>query len=79
MLALAAGCDLVLLCNQSVDGGAMLDDWLDTLAAAQDRGEWQANALSEARRLHLLPSHGPLPWDELMLQPAYMHALGILP
>jgi len=79
MHALAGGCDLVLLCNQSVDGGAMLDEWLAALAAAQDRGEWQADPQSEARRLQLLPAHAPLPWDELMLQPAYMHALGLLP
>jgi beta-N-acetylhexosaminidase len=79
MVALAAGCDLVLLCNQSVDGGAVLDEWLDALAAAQARGDWQVNAQSEARRVQLLPAHPASPWDELMVQPSYMHALGLLP
>ena len=32
-LALAAGCDMVLLCNQSVDGGAAVDALLDELLA----------------------------------------------
>jgi beta-N-acetylhexosaminidase len=33
--ALEAGCDLVLLCNQSLDGGAAVDALLDGLAEAQ--------------------------------------------
>ena len=37
-LALAAGCDLVLLCNQSLDGGAAVDALLDELLAAAGRG-----------------------------------------
>jgi len=74
--ALRAGCDLVLLCNQSkVDGGAPVDTLLDELAAAQARGRWQPEAASEARRVALLPQTDPLPWDELMHAPAYLHAL----
>ena len=30
----SAGCDLVLLCNQSIDGGAAVDELLDGLAAS---------------------------------------------
>jgi beta-N-acetylhexosaminidase len=75
MLALAAGCDMVLLCNQSLDGGAAVDELLSTLAAAAQRGEWRGDARSEARRRQLLPQTAPLPWDELMMQPAYRHAL----
>src|SRR5215472_7236385 len=43
-IALTAGCDLVLLCNQSVDGGAAVDTLLDELLAAQQSGHWQADA-----------------------------------
>lgn len=74
--ALHAGCDLVLLCNQSkVDDGAPVDALLDELAAAQGRGHWRPDAASEARRVALLPQTDPLPWDELMHAPAYQHAL----
>ncbi len=77
--ALQAGCDLVLLCNQSVGEGRAVDELLDGLAAAQAAGQWQTSPDSEARRLALLPQTPPLPWDELMLQPAYMRALELLP
>ena len=77
--ALNAGCDLVLLCNQSLEGGAAVDELMDGLAAAQAAGRWQASAASEARRLALLPETLPQPWDDLMVQPAYMHALDLLP
>jgi beta-N-acetylhexosaminidase len=79
LAALAAGCDMVLLCNQSPDGGAALDAMLDGLAAARDDGRWQPDADSASRRLDLLPLTPPLPWDELMHQPAYQHALERLP
>ena len=78
-LALSAGCDLVLLCNQSTDGGAVLDTLLDGLEAARERGLWQPDPDSEARRLALLPQAPPLTWDELMHDPVYQHALERLP
>lgn len=77
--ALNAGCDLVLLCNQSVDGGAPLDALIDGLDAALARRLWQASADSERRRQELLPQTAPLPWDELMHHAAYLHALDRLP
>ncbi len=77
--ALNAGCDMVLLCNQSVDGGAAVDALLDGLAAAAQRGLWQADPDSESRRIDLLPQTMPLAWDELMHQAAYQHALERLP
>jgi beta-N-acetylhexosaminidase len=78
--ALSAGCDLVLLCNQSApEGGRDLDGLLDGLADLQAQGRWQPDPGSEARRLALLPQTAPLPWDELMHQPAYLHALERLP
>ncbi len=74
--ALNAGCDLVLLCNQSkVDSGAPVDALLDGLQAALDRGRWQASADSEVRRAALLPQTDPLPWDELMHHAPYQRAL----
>jgi beta-N-acetylhexosaminidase len=73
--ALQAGCDMVLLCNQSVDGGAAVDALLDGLSAAASAGQWQPGESSEARRASLLPATAPLPWDELMRSGAYRHAL----
>jgi len=79
LAALNAGCDLVLLCNQSLNGGKPVDALLDGLQAAQADGRWRPDGDSEARRLDLLPLSPPLPWDELMHQPAYQHALEKLP
>jgi beta-N-acetylhexosaminidase len=78
-VALNAGCDMVLLCNQSVDGGAAVDGLLDGLIEAQAQGLWHADPDSEARRLDLLPQTAPLTWDALMHQPAYQRALERLP
>ena len=77
--ALNAGCDMVLLCNQSLDGGAPLDAWLDGLVSAAGQGLWEPSPDSEARRLDLLPQVAPLTWDELMHQPQYQRALERLP
>jgi beta-N-acetylhexosaminidase len=80
LAALGAGCDLVLLCNQSVvEGGAAVDALLEGLAGAADQGRWRPDGDSEARRLSLLPLTPPLPWDELMHEPVYQHALEKLP
>lgn len=77
--ALNAGCDLVLLCNQSLKGGAPLDALIDGLQAALEQDRWRADADSEARRLALLPQTAPLPWDELMHHAPYQRALEQLP
>jgi beta-N-acetylhexosaminidase len=77
--ALQAGCDMVLLCNQSLDGGRAVDELLDGLQSAADTGQWQPDADSEARRMKLLPQTAPLAWDELMHDPAYQRALERLP
>ncbi len=78
-LALQAGCDLVLLCNQSLDGGEAVDELLQGLERAARDGHWQADEDSERRRQALLPQEPPMPWDELMHEPAYQHALECLP
>ena len=77
--ALNAGCDLVLLCNQSSDGGPVLDALISGLTEAQLKEQWQPWEGSEERRLALLPRGPALAWDDLMVQPDYMHALGLLP
>lgn len=54
--ALNAGCDMVLLCNQSLpEGGAAIDTLIAGLGDAQSHGLWAASAASERRRLALLP------------------------
>jgi beta-N-acetylhexosaminidase len=78
-LALEAGCDMVLLCNQSLDGGAAVDDLLAGLGRAAAAGQWQPDPDSEQRRLALLPQTPPLAWDELMHDAVYQRALERLP
>jgi len=78
-LALDAGCDMVLLCNQSLNGGAAIDEMLDGLLDAAAHGHWQPDPESEARRLDLLPQTPPIAWDELMHSPAYQRSLERLP
>ncbi|MFN5158648.1 MAG: beta-N-acetylhexosaminidase [Betaproteobacteria bacterium] len=77
--ALEAGCDLVLLCNQSADGGAAVDALRDGLAEAAAAGRWRPNPDAEQRRVALLPSSLPRAWDELMHAPAYQRSLERLP
>jgi beta-N-acetylhexosaminidase len=77
--ALTAGCDLVLLCNQSVGDGRPVDELLDGLARAGERADWRASPASEQRRLDLLPRTLAPSWEGLMTEPRYMHALDCLP
>jgi beta-N-acetylhexosaminidase len=78
-LALNAGCDLVLLCNQTLDGGAAVDALLLGLQAQAELGHWHPDPDSEHRRLALLPQTPPLTWDELMHDAVYQRALERLP
>jgi beta-N-acetylhexosaminidase len=79
LAALQAGCDMVLLCNQSLatseSGGKAIDQVIEGLTEAQVRGTWQPLEASEQRRLSLLPTAPAAPWDELMVQARYMQAL----
>ncbi|MFL6699295.1 MAG: beta-N-acetylhexosaminidase [Vitreoscilla sp.] len=75
VLAMNAGCDLVLLCNQSVGKGKPLDDLLDGLVQARASGAWLPDGAAERRRIDLLPQTEPLAWDDLMRDPAYLRAL----
>jgi beta-N-acetylhexosaminidase len=56
-----------------------LDEVLDQLAEAHLKGHWQANEVSEERRLNLLPRTPARPWDELVRSSDYMQALDRLP
>ncbi|MBU3721998.1 MAG: beta-N-acetylhexosaminidase [Limnohabitans sp.] len=79
LAALQAGCDLALLCNQSLKGSKVIDEVLDGLAEAQVKGWWQPDEVSEARRLALLPSSPALAWDDLVRSVNYQQALACLP
>jgi beta-N-acetylhexosaminidase len=81
VIALNAGCDLVPLCNQSVqsEGGQAIDELLEGLTEAQLKARWRPNLASEQRRLALLPVAPALEWDALMSHPDYMQALDLLP
>jgi beta-N-acetylhexosaminidase len=79
LAALHAGCDLALLCNQSLKGSKVIDEVLDGLAEAQVKGWWQPDELSEARRLALLPTSTALAWDDLVRSVNYQQALACLP
>ncbi|MDP9897816.1 beta-N-acetylhexosaminidase [Variovorax ginsengisoli] len=74
LAALQAGCDLALLCNQSIGTGAPLDELLAGFDAAQRDGRWQPRAVSEARRRALLPRGEALSWDALQDSPDYRQA-----
>ena len=77
--ALNAGCDMVLLCNQSMPhaegGGHAVDELIGGLTEAQLKGQWHPMEASEERRVALLPRIQALEWDDLMVSPAYMQAL----
>ena len=79
LAALHAGCDMVLLCNQSLGDGQAVDSLLSDLAEAQLKGRWQPDEVSEARRRALLPVTPAPDWDSLMTQPAYIQALWLIP
>jgi len=79
LAALEAGCDLALLCNQSLKGSKVIDEVLEGLAEAQVKGWWQPDELSEARRLALLPIMPALAWEDLVRSVNYQQALACLP
>ena len=82
LAALNAGCDMVLLCNQSVESvgsGAPIDELLDGMSEALLKDLWVSNEVSDQRRTALLPMMPALDWDELMVSALYMQSLESLP
>ena len=77
--ALGAGCDMVLLCNQCLDGNLAIDEWISGMEQAAAVGLWQARPVSEQRRVDLLPTSPALDWDALMVHPLYMQSLDRIP
>jgi beta-N-acetylhexosaminidase len=78
--ALNAGCDLLLLCNQSVikegqTSNDVLDVFLDELGNDLLKGKWQLSESSEYRRRALLGQGPALTWADLMRDPRYQQAL----
>ena len=78
-LALHAGCDMVLLCNQSMGKGEAVDELLAGLQAAAAEHRWHPDPDSETRRSALLSQTPPMTWEELMHDPVYQRALERLP
>ncbi|MDQ0041624.1 beta-N-acetylhexosaminidase [Variovorax boronicumulans] len=74
LAALGAGCDLALLCNQSIGDGHLLDGLLEGFGAARVGGRWQPDVDSEKRRLALLPSEAASDWRALTASYRYRDA-----
>jgi beta-N-acetylhexosaminidase len=73
--ALDAGCDQVLLCNQSVvDQGRPIDQLLSGLSQAHTQKRWAWPPQRNAPR-SLVPLGPAMPWDLLQTDPAYQQAL----
>jgi beta-N-acetylhexosaminidase len=82
LAALNAGCDMVLLCNQSLaqaDGSAPIEELLAGLTQAISQGVCHLDARSEARRQALLPRFEAPDWDQLLSSSIYQRSLAMLP
>lgn len=78
LAALAAGCDLAMLCNQSVGAGAPLDELLEGFAAAAAGRRWRPVHDSEVRRQALLPQAAGRDWGALKVFAPYDAARRLL-
>jgi beta-N-acetylhexosaminidase len=78
LAALDAGCDLAMVCNQSIGSGLPLDELLEGFGAMAAAGRWRGAAASEARRRALLPSPDALEWQALVASKNYTSALRLL-
>ena len=82
LAALQAGCDMALLCNQSLigkPGDSPLDTVLAELKQACEAGLYQSEPESHARRVSLLPKTAPLDWPSMLQSSRYQRALMALP
>jgi beta-N-acetylhexosaminidase len=73
LAAIEAGCDLALLCNQSIGDGAPLDALLKDFGAARDAGRWGAMRQRGAPQA-LLPRSPATPWSSLANSTLYQGA-----
>lgn len=78
LAALEAGCDMALLCNQSIGEGTPLDELIDGFTHAARTQRWQPDARSEARRRGLLPDSPAAAWDVLADSAGYRSARRLL-
>jgi beta-N-acetylhexosaminidase len=78
LAALDAGCDLAMLCNQSIGEGRPLDELLDGFAVAARAGRWQADPRSEIRRRALLPESPSTDWNAMVDSEGYKGARQVL-
>ncbi len=82
LAALNAGCDMVLLCNQSVRQPGCrgpIEDLIAGLVQAHGEGRWVTDERSEERRQALLPKVPGLGWESLQRSSAYMRSQDWLP
>ena len=82
LAALQAGCDMALLCNQSLvgkPGDSPLDAVLAELSLLQSKGLYQPEQESHMRRLALLPKLPSLGWEGMLQSAAYQRAVAVLP
>ena len=61
LAALEAGCDLVLLCNQSLGEGKAVDELIDGLAAAQAKAAGSRTWTANRAAWRCCPKHCPSP------------------
>lgn len=78
LAALAAGCDLAMLCNQSVGSGAPLEALLEGFTAAAGERRWRPAAASEHRRQALLPASAASDDSVLRSSDSWRQALRLL-
>ncbi len=82
LAALRAGCDIALLCNQSLigkPGDSPIDTVLAELKQACEAGLYQSEPESHARRVSLLPKTAPLDWPSMLQSSKFQRALMALP
>jgi beta-N-acetylhexosaminidase len=82
LAALQAGCDMALLCNQSLvgkPGDSPLDTVLEELSQAHHAGLFQPAPDGHARRLALRPQGPALDWLAMSQSAHYLRAVAALP
>lgn len=76
--AVRAGCDLTLICNQSIGGSRVLDDVLENLSKPTILKRLQNNKAAALRRQALLATGTPLQWADLRRSEAYKQARAVV-